>query len=380
MEGNKKIKILDCVITFNGDLLNGDDGRTLIKGHLDKDMIFDDLGNEYPGGINKSGELVINPNFMTDNGKNLLNKSGKLIKLPNYISSGNYKYWTTDIEYFELLPSVPTGWVNVKIDMEIHKKIRRYSEGLNNENNSHKAFLSNLKSLNLKNLSISNKSDIQKNMAIIMILRYLKEMKDHFDPTGTGFLFESFCSGLIPNSFIKDDNGPVDVIAGNLRYQMKLYDYTGKPLPIKTLNGELYDGSQDDLLDYYIIGLKYPNMINIYVISGKSGTDISFDKFLTPSLSISFPKLMKLYPLNKRFDLLLDGLDNRIEKISLDLKKSLELFYEELSLFQYNVETILTGVDQRGKRRDDLDEIHDDAKLNIQNMNNYLNDLVKNIR
>jgi hypothetical protein len=50
-----------------------------------------------------------------------------------------------------ILPIIPTGWVNVKIDMEVIKRVRRYSSSLGNTGNDNSAaftiFRNKLKSL-----------------------------------------------------------------------------------------------------------------------------------------------------------------------------------------------------------------------------------------
>jgi hypothetical protein len=60
-------------------------------------------------------------------------------------------------------------------------------------------------------------------MAVIMLLHYLNEIKDFFNPSAAGFLFESFIAGLIPKSFVADDNGIADIVAEGRKYQIKLY-------------------------------------------------------------------------------------------------------------------------------------------------------------
>jgi hypothetical protein len=60
-------------------------------------------------------------------------------------------------------------------------------------------------------------------MAVIMLLHYLNEIKDFFTPSAAGFLFESFIAGLIPKSFVADDNGIADIVAEGRKYQIKLY-------------------------------------------------------------------------------------------------------------------------------------------------------------
>jgi hypothetical protein len=54
---------------------------------------------------------------------------------------------------------------------------------------------------------------------VIMLLHYSKWNKRFLHPSAAGFLFESFIAGLIPKSFVADDNGIADIVAEGRKYQ-----------------------------------------------------------------------------------------------------------------------------------------------------------------
>lgn len=192
--------------------------------------------------------------------------------------------WNKGNDYFDDIPLVPTGWVNVKVDMEIVKRVRRYASGIgeNAKYSNHKTFNEKLKefqrmsSIRRKDTSSLNRSKIQAEMSVIILLHYINEIKDFFHPSSSGFLFESFLAGLIPEARVKDDNTSADLISLNERYQIKFLDsnatYVEVVKDIKKVNNRI---ESSEYLEYYVIGLKYSDKIEIYIIDGRKLTDNS---------------------------------------------------------------------------------------------------------
>jgi hypothetical protein len=468
-----KPTILDCVIDNNGVLYDGKQGRPLIKGSVDwgaKDpkRIVSNSGVNYPAGIDKNGNIysLFHLNSVGDVNHGRINKIDNDNKkiIDQFIEPLGNVHWKVSIPgviryvapnevapptpYYNNVPIVPTGWVNVKVDMEVVKRIRRYSTALNGAGivggtRSFYLFKNALREFEI----ISKKSnkrryrergqDIQKDMAVIMLLHYLNEIKDFFTPSAAGFLFESFIAGLIPKSFVADDNGIADIVAEGRKYQIKLYKEKANVDIIKefrsettqihslspgqTLNEfliyykiteqELRDKNvgleltelteltelrvpvkKYDFLDYYIIAFKSINKISIYVFTKrnienyiKKGKDYYFDDDVsvtnigglkkTTSLDISEIIREKNSSLSTGyFELDLSNIEQRIDKIAIGLKDSLDNLYLNLSKFQYNVETIITGIDETGRLLSgtEYNNIHTQSEQNLSNLNDEL--------
>jgi hypothetical protein len=409
-----KIPVLDILIDYNGNLYNGKvEKYPLRKGNIVQKKIsagtgiFNDKGVEkrsnkntlvdiigvdagsYPAGIDKNGVLVA---VNKDEDGYVTKKLGDdyvRIPIPNQVVNlyrselNGLTYWKTDVDYSFLVPILPTGWVNVKIDMEVLKKVRRYSKSLGSEtNNVHNSFISKLEDIQRisnRDLRFSKKSGevlassfnkkretIQKEMSVIILLHHINEIKDFFTPGSSGFLFESFLAGFIPNSKVVEDNGVADVTANGVSYQMKLYGYLSSTIPV-TVN---------DAIDYYIVGIKHPQKIDIYVI----------DRDTVPAVQISSGFSMSRMTSNtniKKFSFELLNIEQRIASIARGLKESLDFLYAQLSEFQYNIETIITGVDENGdlvSDNDDFDKYKSRAIYNVENMSRELDKLVKSVK
>lgn len=409
-----KIPVLDILIDYNGNLYNGKiEKYPLRKGNIVQKKvsagtgIFNDKGVEkrsnkntlvdiigvdaqsYPAGIDKNGVLVA---VNKDEDGYVTKKLGDdyvRIPIPNQVVNlyrselNGLTYWKTDVDYSFLVPILPTGWVNVKIDMEVLKKVRRYAKSLGSEtNNVHNSFISKLEDIQRisnRDLRFSKKSGevlassfnkkretIQKEMSVIILLHHINEIKDFFTPGSSGFLFESFLAGFIPNSKVVEDNGVADVTANGVSYQMKLYGYLSSTIPV-TVN---------DAIDYYIVGIKHPQKIDIYVI----------DRDTVPAVQISSGFSMSRMTSNtniRKFSFELLNIEQRIASIARGLKESLDFLYAQLSEFQYNIETIITGVDENGdlvSDNDDFDKYKSRAIYNVENMSRELDKLVKSVK
>ena len=406
-----KIPVLDVLIDANGNLYNSKiQGFPLRKGNIVQKKIsagtgiFNDKGVEkrssrntlvgilgidgesYPAGIDKNGSLVA---VNTDEDGYATKKVGNdyvKISIPNQVVSlyrselNGLTHWKTDVDYSFLIPILPTGWVNVKIDMEVLKKVRRYAKSLGTGiNNGHTSFLSKLndiQTISNRDFRLSKKGDvmassfkkkretIQKEMSVIILLHYINEIKDFFTPGSSGFLFESFLAGFIPNSKVVEDNGIADVTANGNLYQMKLYGYLSTEVPTTI----------DNTIDYYVIGIKHPHKIDIYIVKRDSVNDVKTKN----GLSIS---KMKSNGEVKTFSFELLNIEKRIASIAKGLKESLDFLYAQLSEFQYNIETIITGVDQNGDLvNDNFEQYKSGAMYNVENMSKQLDKLVKSVK
>lgn len=344
-------------------------------------------GIEYPAGIDKNGNLL----SINSDDTYALNDNGEKIKIPNKLTKIlKIKYWKKNYDYSSLLPIVGTGWVNVKIDMEIVKRVRRYSTGLGNNRPGFDNFLfkiSEFQELSKakreeKYIKRIKKNKIQREMSVIVLLHHLNEIKDFFTPSQSGFLFESFIAGLIPNAKVNDDNSSADVVAGNDHYQIKLY---------KESSGIAVTQDNGRLLDYYIIGIKHIDRIEIITINSR---DIQNDIIVAQEKKIiteggekaipcfSLPNLRKTGKLDqnlvKIFNIDLNNIEERILNLGEDLKMAIEYLYDEISSFQYNIEALITGRDQNGKRAD-FDQHYNNAGQNVTNLKTYLDDIKTNI-
>ena len=399
--------------------------------HEAKKMVVSQIlgqdGREYPAGLDKNGTLV---GLHFDPEGNLLTKAYKekgsrKIELPNteaeilstsLVRPEELRYWNKNVDYIKCLlnvASAPTGWVNVKVDMEVIKRVRRYSTGLVNpdkvSDNSHEAFISKLKSLSEisnkdKNIVINNidRSEIQKQMSAIILLHYVNEIKTFFTPSTSGLLFESFLGGLIPFAKVTEDNGKADISVpnpgGNIDYQVKLYSENSSNVGI-ALNGLVDEGevsahpNREIPLDYYLICIKRGDMIDIYILDDVPTSPCYYHKFRSgyksnkpnetyTSNTFSLSLLKNSNAPGLKYTLNLSDLEGKINIIGKSIKRNLDFLYKQLSEFQYNVETIITGVDDKSQKVIDDDKfkmISDNAEGNLTQMTNVLTRLVRGI-
>jgi hypothetical protein len=354
-------------------------------------------------GIDKNGYLVYPYDRIDEDGYVVINDNGLRIPMTNEIGKNiNDIEWrayipvtTPDgktinqkIDYSFLLPTTPTGWVNVKVDMEVLKRVRRYSLSLGDNNNGHESFLSKL--TEMKEISSrepgkkhrgfsKGRTNIQKEMSVIILLHYINEIKDFFTPGSSGFLFESFLAGLIPNSKVIDDNGVADVVAGDLKYQIKLYSnvYNQVPVNMKGVN------------DYYIVAIKNPQDIEIFIVDNsnlatsvlKDVATVRKSKNEKPGETLFNIKSLRNNKNVKSFKIELSRLEEKIESIGEGLKSSLDSLYSELSNFQYNIETIITGINSKGQVIDGLEfkSLENASEQNVTIMRSQLAELIKSV-
>lgn len=417
------LPILDVVIDDDGNVLNGKDGNSLVKGRVERIRIRGDkkvtriLGTDnkdYLAGIDKNGNVIALSDYVDIEFK-VLGKDKQPLPIPDnirreYRIKDKYYYNSPNHDYYALIPIVPTGWVNVKIDMEIVKRVRRYSKSLGTNTRGHQSFIDKLgefEQLSAKSGDKARKEQyikrlkrgrIQKEMSCILLLQHINELKDFFNPSQSGFLFESFIAGLIPNSRIKEDNSPVDIktTMGD-RYQCKMVDYKNDYIEIT----KDIDPNQSPYLDYYIIASKHIDKIELFIIDGvelegriEDGTINQTINYITsgvsrttnnppiPKFKVSSFRESNDEQLFEKFIIDLSDIDGRIKNLGESLKQNLDKIYQELSMFQFNVETIISGTNEKGvpiKNREEFDRYQMLAESNIKNLADHLENLVADI-
>jgi len=410
-ESRVNLPILDVVIDDEGTVYNGVESISVIKGRVERikgrvNRILGSTDNkEYPAGIDKNGNVVA---VNIDEDGRALNSNGLPIEIPSYIQKkyrldSTYYYDSPEYDYYSLIPITPTGWVNVKIDMEIVKRVRRYAKTLGTNTKGHQSFIDKLNEFQKlstqtrleKNVKRLKRGTIQKEMSCILLLHHINEIKDFFNPSQSGFIFESFIGGLIPNSRVKEDNSPVDIktTIGD-RYQLKLIDMNSEYVDI-TKDSDL---GRSKYLEYYMIALKYVNKIELLIIDGvelekrindnttgdylTKGESRDKTKLATPRFKVSQFLSSTDTTLVNKYTIELTDIDGRIQNLGENLKRNLDELYQELSQFQYNVETIITGINEKGQTIRDqsqFDVYHIKAEDNIKKLANHLTNLVSDI-
>ena len=371
------LPVLDCVIDDSGNIYNGKSEQyPLRKGNIEKAKvggktkvvgIIGHDGAKYLAGIDKNGQLVA-PEKNMENGY-LVDSDGNQVKVPSYITSTRSRFWKfydtvklpdgtqqegTQYDYSRLIPILSTGWVNTKVDMEVVKKVRRYSRGLGT-GSGRDGFV--LKLSELQNLSQGlekrkrSRKTIQKEMSAIMLLHYINEIKDFFTPASAGFLFESFLGGMIKNSKIVEDNSKADIMADGESWQIKLYDHLASTVSVAYLDSEQAKIEKREPVvpvNHFVICLKFADRIEISVLRGidDKKDPLCYKNFLTDGGQFSVSSLKSS---SYKYTLYLMGIEEKIKDIADGLKEAIDDVYGDLSKFQYNIESIITGVDEQGK-------------------------------
>ena len=394
------IKVLDKIIGNDGRLVkkkghivNIRRGGNLIEIIIDKDWNYNtdklrrNREHEYIGGIDKNGFLV---GFDFNGNHQLRNFDGEVVtdELGNpWVRNKDWKDETDPTpsipEYSNIIDTEASGWVNVKIDMEVIKKIKRFSKPLSNRTGltGLREKLNKLNNpLGIRGYNNSNATQvIQQKISAIMLLKYLQEMKDHFNATSAGFLFESFIGGLL-NGTVPDDNKKADVIGENGldTYQIKFVDYGADKGNIKLVSQNGIDHrtlEEDQLCDYYIIALKQAYKVYIYVLN--SSLPNTSAKSLGRYMITSGISMSKLKQSNEVSILDLSDVENKISSIGENLGESLNKIWTNLSEIEYNIETITTGVDKNQTlvSEEHFDGIFEDSNLRLTEVSNQLETL-----
>jgi hypothetical protein len=370
--------------------------------------------HEYIAGIDINGYIIgFNFDEKTDQLKNskgevVYKEPGKPWKRNSNIEDYKFNY----PEYSELVDDLATGWVNVKIDREVVKKVERFSNRLSNSTNVD-ALREKLNKLKNPLNKVLFKDDdftgqVQQKISSLLILKYLEEIKEKFNATSGGFLFESFIAGLLGGN-VPDDNSKVDIVSkdGKINFQVKLVDWMSDSGNIRLFTPNTVEVEEDGVLkkkrisknhlltwqnrrekeirnqnlfcDFYIIGLKQNNKIYIFILHGAT----TLGKYLINS-GISLSKLREEVAKGNSkgkegvyFELNLADLENKIEKVADNLKSSLNTIWTNLSDIEYNVESITTGQDKKGQTIEwtGYEEIFEDCKTKLVQVNEELTNL-----
>lgn len=381
--------IIDAVIDLN-DIHNGTGDLDVLKGKKDKinNRVLGDDGSTYPAGIDKTGTLI---SYNFDEEGFALSDFNERIPIPKRIKKFLKRndipndYWRKgEGLYFILIPTESTGWVNIKVDMEMFKRVKRYSKSIGTNTKGYESFLSKLRILddvsntNREQGAIANlkTNRIQSELSVIIILQHINEIKDFFNPSQAGFLFESFLSGLIPNSVAIDDNKEADIIAEGDKYQLKLVSESTQNININ-----------NRILDYYIIGVKLINSIRIFCISKEAIEQHDLVTLSVPRSNKAPQKYFKVKNLERcsdvdKFNLDLNDIEGKISRLGETIKENISDLYKEISEFEYNLETIVTGVDKNGRKvrtTQQREVYYRNSQNNIEDIKIYLTNFIDNI-
>lgn len=380
----------------------------------DKNIDQKNANHEYIGGIDSNGYLV---GFNWD-GNILLNFQNEPVTKPgggNWIRNKDINDpeqvdIPSEPEHVELSPNEGTGWVNVKIDREVINKVKKYSTNL-----TKKSGVSGLKE-RLQKLqnpvgirgygSYSGSDDftetIQQKISSLILLKYLQEIKDQFNPTSSGFLFESFIGGLI-NGTVPDDNSKCDLIGddGSSLFQVKFSNWMGDKGTInlvkkrpnlgnhkeqleeakrRRFRDNLAENYKNPFCDYYVIALKQHAKVYIYILNVRLPD--SNKNSLGYYLANSGVSLAKLRASKKKYELDLSKIEDNIDSIGEGLKEILGSIWNNLSEIEYNVESITTGFDKNNSpvKEDDYNDLFKDSEERLKTVSVEINKLKKPLK
>ena len=109
------------------------------------------LGNPLPTlrGLKGNELRDILRNWLFNFHNHVRNSKGQPIPVPKFIQKKyrighQFYYQDPEFDYYSIIPIMPTGWINVKVDMEIVKRVKRYAKTLGTNNRGHESFLSKL--------------------------------------------------------------------------------------------------------------------------------------------------------------------------------------------------------------------------------------------
>ena len=158
------------------------------------------------------------------------------------------------------------GWINIKIDRDLPIRVSRYAKALDQYVSA-----TDLEAkLDILSKPIQSQMTYgpQCQLSIVILLQYLKEIKNNFESSSAGFLFEDYIAGLLhrkrKGGYSKTDFVGIGQYGQKEHYQIKFYRYqTGKI----TLRGKM--------CDKYVIGLKGAETAFIWIIGGEGEFQIN---------------------------------------------------------------------------------------------------------
>jgi hypothetical protein len=320
-----------------------------------------------------------------------------------------------DIIKFENFNSniTPQGWVNVKVDRQIELRLKNYVYVLDEYLMSHKGMRDNEKHDLFRKIDAlsdiggeltSDSVSIQTKLSIITLLQYLKELKNNFNASTSGFLLECFLASLI-GATVKGDFSKFDLThkvldVGKLKYQIKFYG-EGNPSEID------WPENFKKRCDYYVIAIKDQDKIIVSIFNGKNKNDPSYmEKFAKPigrgtnrnkdnvirtktttktkkdenkkeievittkRWIVIDPKeeVYKNFKYKRVIDL--EHIDRIISSCSQSIQDSIKILFDRISEMEYHAESIITGKNintiEMSKKK--TEEITEDIKSKLDGL------------
>ncbi len=281
---------------------------------------------------------------------------------------------------------IPSGWVNVKLDEELHIRISRYIEALDTLVDTKDKFNLFKKIEALSDRDLIMNSDIKTKISVLTILQYLKEIKDNFNPSSSGFLLEGFLAALIHGEIVGDygysdirsknknltpynDLDPI-VFKTKIGQSNKVWNYQIKLYKDKSSINVTW-GDVDKRCDFYVICVKDSDKISVKILNGKDESDESYigrfcttkrdksgsiphfiDGELNPLsyerekgtkryVTISYAKMRDNFKYSRTLDFGI--MENIIDSCGDDIKKSIKEIYDSLSELHYDIDSLVSG-------------------------------------
>lgn len=287
-----------------------------------------------------------------------------------------------EIELPGMSGDVVDSWVNIKVDKDLPIRISRYAKALD-------SFVKNGNDLKgklriLSNPTISRRYGPQCKLSIVILLQYLKEIKNNFESSSAGFLFEDYIAGLLH----RKRHG------GYKNYDFRGVDGTCQIKFYNTQKGQIKVNAE--LCDYYIVGLKNSNGANIWIIDNDG--QFTIENYIVPYYykdengdftdEVAY-RMINATLLKKEMDsgikqpykLSFSNIDSIIVEVSKDIKKFVGELYDNISELNYNIETILTGVN---KEQDiisskEIEKYYSNSIKNIDNIESGVKNIKKDI-
>jgi hypothetical protein len=243
----------------------------------------------------------------------------------------------------------PKGWVNIKVDDDVIKRMSRYVFSLDKLLKNRRDHYNLMKKVEILSkvdeYIVASDISIQDKISIIVILQYLNEIVNNFNASSAGFLFEHFLASLIHGKKDDDDYGKIDISTSYSEIKPSLFSVSDKNYKTATYQIKLYKVggnikiSMEKLCDYYVICLKTSNGIDIHILSGRS-VDRKKQYHVLNSKYLSIERNKNVTPiLNDKVDTEIEDLENFISNFdeSVTLNKTEEKAPEIVKLGDYRI-------------------------------------------
>lgn len=279
----------------------------------------------------------------------------------------NYLKLFEEIQHPGITGKKVDSWINIKIDKDLPLRISRYAKALDVYVDSDDL---EKKLEILSDPDLLGKYGVQCKLSIIILLQYLKEIRSNFEDSAAGFLFEDFIAGLLHSKRYGGREGYDFIDSYGKTCQIKFYSENTTKIQIRK-----------DLCDYYILGLKNGSRTGakVWIIYSD---DEKIDEYLVPTVVMKYgkPKDVRIIDISLLEDsiepyyLSFGNLDSVIEKLSDELKDFIKVLYDNISELNYNIETIITGVDKNQKviGVNNLEKYYKYSEQNIENIQDQI--------